>query len=194
MWWEDCDRKGAAKSWRNALYEMHRSTHEARAGRDWATSEVWREKNMCLDGTGRSYLHYDAFCSLALTWSLVCTAILAHLPARRGHGRTPAHHGPLFPCRETHTQRLGRLFSVLQQDPLSGHRDHVAAYSKMPMQPLGWRHNGEEQWQKQLESRHMTDYLPKYSKVANYEVLQHSNIKSQPRYQYRAGCTHNNRR
>lgn len=159
--------------------------------RNWDTSQACGELNMSLDGTGRCHLHCDALYSMALIWSLVCTAIIAYLPARRERGCTPAHHGLLFPCRETHTQRLGRLFTVLQQDPLSGHRHHTATYFKMPMQPLGWRYNGEEQWQKQLESRDLTDYLPKYSEVAYYKVLQHSNVKSQPRYQYHAGRTHN---
>lgn len=149
---------------------------------------------MSLDSRRRCYLHCDALCSMALIWSLVCTAIIAYLPARRGHGCTAAHHGPLFPCRETHTQGLERLICVLQQDPLSGHRDHIATYSKMPTQSLGWRYDGEKRWQKQLESRAKTDYLPKYSDVAYYEVLQHSKMGSQPRYQYHAGYTHNSQR
>lgn len=156
--------------------------------KDWATSEACRELNISLDDRGRSY---DALRSMALIWSLVCTAIVALLPARRGHGCTPAYHGPLFPCRETHTQKLGRLFNVHQQDPLSGHGDRTATYTRTSMQPLGWRCNGEEQWQKQLESRDVTDCLRKYSEVAYYKVIQHSNVRSQSRYQCHAGRTHN---
>jgi len=63
-----------------------------------------RELNMSLDGAGRCYLDCDALCSVALIWCLVCTAMTAFLPARRGHGCTAAYPGPLFPRRETHTK------------------------------------------------------------------------------------------
>lgn len=143
--------------------------------RHWTTSEVCRELDMSLDATGWCYLHCDALCNMALIWCLVCTVVLACLPARRGHTSSPwalvSFQGNL------HT-KAGKAFQYAPKGPSSGHRGHWATCSKMPVQPLGGRYNGEEHW-KHLEYRDMTDCLPKYSEVAYYKVLQHSNMKSQ---------------
>lgn len=106
------------------------------------------------------------WCSLwhGLIWSLVCTAPLCQ-------------QGPWVPS----TSLTGPCF-LAEEDPLSGHRDHIATYSKMSMQALGWRTKGTEQVLKHLQSRDMIDYLSKYTEVASYEVLQHSDRKSQLRY------------
>lgn len=99
---------------------------------------------------------------LSVAWpDLVPGVHCTSLPGR-AMGPLDLIHGPLFPCRE----RLGSFFSVLKENPLSGHRDHIATSSKMPMQPLAWKNKRIEQILKHLQSEDMIDYLSKYTKVA----------------------------
>lgn len=98
---------------------------------------------------------------LSMIWPDLVPGV--HCTSLPGGTMGPLHltHRPLFPCRETHRERLGSVFIVLREGPLSGHRDHRETSSKMPMQPLGWRNKGVEQALKHLQSRDMIDYCPK---------------------------------
>lgn len=105
----------------------------------------------------------------------------------RVHCTSPAHPWALVSRQGNSHRKAGKPLKCTQRRSIVWTQ---RPYSKMPMQPLGWRYKGIEQVLKHPECRDMIGYLSKYTEVASYKVLQHSDKKSQPRYQYDVECIH----